>query len=74
MTLIINFNEDERKMTQGLNFLEGCALQLPNNFLQLKNAILIEIMQQLNQLGMSILFLIQNHQLVLSKSSQTWFW
>ena len=51
MTAIINWNEDETKMTQGLVFLEGCALQLPNNFLQLKNALLIEIMQQLNQLG-----------------------
>ena len=51
MTFIINGNEDEIKMTQGLIFLEGCALQLPSNFLQLKNALLIEIMQQLNELG-----------------------
>ena len=51
MTFIINGNEDEIKMTQGLIFLEGCALQLPSNFLQLKNALLIEIMQQLNEHG-----------------------
>ena len=54
MTFIINGNEDEIKMTQGLIFLEGCALQLPSNFLQLKNALLIEIMQQLNELGKSL--------------------
>ena len=51
MTSIINLIEDETKMTEGLVFLEGCALQLPSNLLQLKNAILIEIMQQLNHLG-----------------------
>ena len=51
MTEIINWNDDETKMTQALVFLEGCALQLPSNLLQLKNSLLIEIMQQLNQLG-----------------------
>ena len=51
MTPIINWNQDEITMTTGLRFLEGCALQLPDNFLQLKNSLLIEIMQQLNQLG-----------------------
>ena len=51
MTAIINLNEDETKMTQGLVFLEGCALQLPSNLLQLKNSLLIEIMQQLNESG-----------------------
>ena len=56
MTAIINWNEDETKMTQGLVFLEGCALQLPSNFLQLKNSLLIEIMQQLNQLGKQMRF------------------
>ena len=54
MTPIINWNRDETKMAEGLLFLEGCALQLPtmDNFLQLKNSLLIEIMQQLNELGM----------------------
>ena len=54
MTPIINWNRDEAKMSEGLQFLEGCALQLPtmDNFLQLKNSLLIEIMQQLNELGM----------------------
>jgi len=51
MTPIINWNQDEITMTTGLRFLEGCALQLPDNFLQLKNSLLIEIMQQLNQLA-----------------------
>ena len=51
MTEIINWNDDETKMTQALVFLEGCALQLPSKLLQLKNSLLIEIMQQLNQSG-----------------------
>ena len=53
MNPIINWNQDESKMAEGLLFLEGCALQLPtmDNFLQLKNSLLIEIMQQLNELG-----------------------
>ena len=51
MTEIINWNDDKIKMTQALVFLEGCALQLPSNLLQLKNSLLIEIMQQLNESG-----------------------
>ena len=51
MTEIINWNDDETKMAQALVFLEGCALQLPSKLLQLKNSLLIEIMQQLNQSG-----------------------
>ena len=51
MNPIINSIEDETTMSAGLRFLEGCALQLPDNLLQLKNSLLIEIMQQLNELG-----------------------
>ena len=60
-------------MTAGLTFLEGCALQLPDNFLQLKNSLLIEIMQQLNQLGILMrldlsltVFQLANHDLLLT--------
>ena len=51
LTPIINWDQDEVTITAGLRFLEGCALQLPDNLLQLKNSLLIEIMQQLNELG-----------------------
>ena len=58
MTELINWNDDETKMTQALVFLEGCALQLPSNLLQLKNSLLIEIMQQLNESGKQTRFYI----------------